>query len=126
MVRSWPGAGDPPAGAASESAGARRGAEGGTAEATVAFNDGNPLYRVRWGLLFLERFNASEAGNLFNEALEIDKEYDDAMAYMNLLIRYRADLLDTDGGDRVFQFFPFAEMKLRSSRGRRQVRSHPR
>ena len=29
------------------------------------------------------------------KALEIDKEFDDAMAYMNLLIRYRADLLDT-------------------------------
>lgn len=29
------------------------------------------------------------------KALEIDKDYDDAMAYMNLLIRYRADLLDT-------------------------------
>jgi len=29
------------------------------------------------------------------KALEIDPNYDDAMAYMNLLIRYRADLLDT-------------------------------
>jgi len=29
------------------------------------------------------------------KALEIDKEYDEAMAYMNLLIRYRADLMDT-------------------------------
>jgi tetratricopeptide (TPR) repeat protein len=29
------------------------------------------------------------------KALEIDKEYDDAMAYMNLLIRERADLLDS-------------------------------
>ena len=29
------------------------------------------------------------------QALQIDPEYDDAMAYMNLLIRYRADLLDT-------------------------------
>src|SRR5215467_12731513 len=29
------------------------------------------------------------------KALEIDKEYDDAMAYMNLLLRYRADLDDT-------------------------------
>ncbi len=29
------------------------------------------------------------------KALEIDKDYDDAMAYMNLLVRYRADLLDT-------------------------------
>jgi tetratricopeptide (TPR) repeat protein len=29
------------------------------------------------------------------KALQIDPNYDDAMAYMNLLIRYRADLLDT-------------------------------
>jgi tetratricopeptide (TPR) repeat protein len=29
------------------------------------------------------------------KALQVDPEYDDAMAYMNLLIRYRADLLDT-------------------------------
>lgn len=29
------------------------------------------------------------------KALDIDKEYDDAMAYMNLLIRERADLSDT-------------------------------
>jgi tetratricopeptide (TPR) repeat protein len=29
-----------------------------------------------------------------NKALEIDPEYDDAMAYLNLLIRERADLLD--------------------------------
>ena len=29
------------------------------------------------------------------KALSIDPNYDDAMAYMNLLIRYRADLLDT-------------------------------
>ena len=28
------------------------------------------------------------------KSLDIDKEYDDAMAYMNLLIRERADLLD--------------------------------
>jgi hypothetical protein len=33
-------------------------------------------------------------GNM-RKALEIDKEYDDAMAYMNLLIRERADLDDT-------------------------------
>lgn len=29
------------------------------------------------------------------KALDLDKEYDDAMAYMNLLIRERADLLDS-------------------------------
>jgi len=31
----------------------------------------------------------------FEKALSIDKEYDDAMAYLNLLIRERADLADT-------------------------------
>src|SRR5215471_160370 len=30
-----------------------------------------------------------------NKALEIDKEYDDAMAYLNLLVRERAKLLDS-------------------------------
>jgi len=30
-----------------------------------------------------------------NKALEIDPEYDDAMAYLNLLIRWRADILDS-------------------------------
>ncbi len=30
-----------------------------------------------------------------NKALEIDPEYDDAMAYLNLLVRERADLADT-------------------------------
>ena len=29
------------------------------------------------------------------KALEVDKDYDEAMAYMNLLIRYRADLVDS-------------------------------
>jgi tetratricopeptide (TPR) repeat protein len=33
-------------------------------------------------------------GNL-QKAIDVDKEYDDAMAYMNLLIRERADLLDS-------------------------------
>ena len=42
----------------------------------------NALYRVRWGYLFLQRFNPAEAGNLFNEALEIDK--DNAQAYLGL------------------------------------------
>ena len=32
------------------------------------------------------------------KALEIDKEYDDAMAYLNLLIRERADLADDSAG----------------------------
>jgi len=36
-----------------------------------------------------------EAVANMQKALDIDKEYDDAMAYMNLLIRYRADLDDS-------------------------------
>jgi Tfp pilus assembly protein PilF len=33
--------------------------------------------------------------NNMQKALDVDKEYDEAMAYMNLLIRYRADLDDS-------------------------------
>ncbi len=35
----------------------------------------NPDYKVRWGRLLLERFNPSEAADLFQEALEINKEH---------------------------------------------------
>lgn len=43
-----------------------------------------------------EKYSAIIEDGLKNleKALEIDKEYDDAMAYMNLLIRERADLAD--------------------------------
>ena len=37
--------------------------------------------------------NLDEGIASIEKALEIDKEYDDAMAYMNLLVRYRADLV---------------------------------
>lgn len=42
----------------------------------------NADYRVRWGYLFLERFNAEEANGLFNEALKIDDK--NAQAYMGI------------------------------------------
>ncbi len=42
---------------------------------------------------WLEPVNGGIAN--LEKALAIDKEYDDAMAYLNLLIRYRADLNDT-------------------------------
>ena len=38
----------------------------------------NAEYRVRWGRLFLERFNPAEADKLFNEAIEINKDQWDA------------------------------------------------
>ena len=41
-------------------------------------------YRVRWGRLFLERFNKDEAKGLFEEALEINK--DDAGASLGLAL----------------------------------------
>ncbi len=44
-----------------------------------------------------EKYSAMVDDGIANlqKALDIDKEYDDAMAYMNLLIRERADLLDS-------------------------------
>lgn len=55
-----------------------------TFKALVAQSPKNATYRVRWGRLFLERFNKNEAKNLFNEALEIDK--DNAGAYLGLAL----------------------------------------
>jgi tetratricopeptide (TPR) repeat protein len=45
--------------------------------------------KEKWGGMIDEGIKNLE------KALEVDKEYDDAMAYMNLLIRERADLADT-------------------------------
>jgi cellulose synthase operon protein C len=44
--------------------------------------------RVEWGKLFLERFNVSEAANLFQEALKIDENY--APGYIGLARVYAA------------------------------------
>jgi cellulose synthase operon protein C len=45
-------------------------------------NPKNADYRVRWGHLFMERFNLNEAHGLFEEALKIDK--DNARAYLGI------------------------------------------
>ena len=42
----------------------------------------NADYRVRWGLLFFERFNNEEAHNLFEEAVKIDEK--NAQAYLGM------------------------------------------
>ncbi|MBY0506748.1 MAG: tetratricopeptide repeat protein [Bryobacteraceae bacterium] len=39
----------------------------------------DPHVKVRWGRLFLERFNKEEASNLFEEALGLDKDDPEAM-----------------------------------------------
>lgn len=45
-------------------------------------NEGNALYRVRWGMLLHERFNNSDATDLFHEALMRDPS--NAQAYLGL------------------------------------------
>ncbi|HKQ87538.1 MAG TPA: tetratricopeptide repeat protein, partial [Candidatus Acidoferrales bacterium] len=59
--------------------------------AAVAQNDGNAMYRVRWGMLLHERFNNADAAGLFNEALQHDPK--NAQAYYGLA------LLSADGYD---------------------------
>jgi len=53
--------------------------------ALVAAHPRNAPYRVRWGRLFLERFNAPEAAKLFNEALEIQPKQPDALLGLALV-----------------------------------------
>src|SRR5579862_7936827 len=45
----------------------------------------NAEYKVRWGRLLLERFNKGEAADLFNEALEIKKDYAPALLGLALV-----------------------------------------
>lgn len=42
-------------------------------------NAKDPLLRVRWGRLLQERFNSGDATGLFNEALELQKDYAPAL-----------------------------------------------
>jgi tetratricopeptide (TPR) repeat protein len=57
----------------------------------VAQSPTNAIYRVRWGRLMHERFNNTEAANLFQEALEKDPK--NAQAYYGLA------LVSADGFD---------------------------
>jgi len=50
----------------------------------VAQSPANALYRVRWGRLMHERFNNSDAANLFKEALQKDPK--NAQAYYGLAL----------------------------------------
>jgi cellulose synthase operon protein C len=57
----------------------------------VAQSPANAMYRVRWGRLMHERFNNTDAANLFKEAL--DKDPKNAQAYFGLA------LVSADGFD---------------------------
>jgi tetratricopeptide (TPR) repeat protein len=59
--------------------------------AAVAQSSANALYRVRWGRLLHERFNNTDADNLFKEALQHDPK--NAEAYLGLA------LVSADGFD---------------------------
>ena len=52
--------------------------------AAVAQSPNNAMYRVRWGRLLHERFNNTDADDLFNEAIKIDPK--NAPAYLGLAI----------------------------------------
>jgi hypothetical protein len=57
-----------------------------------------PQTREELSAKYLDMIN--EGIKNLDKALELDVEYDDAMAYMNLLIRERADLAETTGRSR--------------------------
>jgi tetratricopeptide (TPR) repeat protein len=50
----------------------------------TAAQDGDPLYKVRWGMLLHQRFNNNDAVGLFKEALQRDPK--NAQAYLGLAI----------------------------------------
>jgi cellulose synthase operon protein C len=60
--------------------------------------DSSPLYKVRWGLLLHQRFNNTDAVNLFQEALQKDPK--NAQAYLGLAI-VSADGFDGKATDYV-------------------------
>jgi cellulose synthase operon protein C len=57
---------------------------------------GSPLISTEWGMLFLERFNRTEAENLFKEALDADLHY--APAHLGLA-RVAAERYDKEAVD---------------------------
>ena len=57
----------------------------GAFRALVAAHPGNAEYRVRWGRLFLERFQPDDAAKLFNEALLIEPRRADALLGLALV-----------------------------------------
>ncbi|MCS7042216.1 MAG: tetratricopeptide repeat protein [Bryobacteraceae bacterium] len=59
--------------------------------AAVKADPKNPMLRVRWGLLLLERFNPGEAADLFNEALEIEKDFPPALLGLARVAAERMD-----------------------------------
>jgi len=74
--------------------------------ALVAAHPRNAAYRVRWGRLFLERFNAPEAAKLFNEALEIDPKQADALLGLALVAAENYDAQAVEFAHKALQANP--------------------
>ena len=53
--------------------------------AAVKLRPKDPNLRVRWGRMYLDHWQPADAADLFNEALEIDKEYAPALLGLALL-----------------------------------------
>ncbi len=64
--------------------------------AAVAVHPKDPDLRVRWGRLFLERYNPKEAGGLFQEALAIDKNNAGALLGLALIAAANYDAKAAD------------------------------
>jgi cellulose synthase operon protein C len=64
------------------------------------------LVRVEWGRLFLERFNAQEAMNLFTEALKINEKYAPAYLGMARVMALSYDEKAVDLAQQAIEFDP--------------------
>ena len=53
--------------------------------AAIKLHPKDPKLRVRWGRMYLEHWQPADATDLFNEALEIDKEYAPAILGLALV-----------------------------------------
>jgi tetratricopeptide (TPR) repeat protein len=66
----------------------------------------NAVLRVRWGRLLLERFNPTESMDLFQEALEINREYAPAYVGMAVALSDEFDRRALDLTRKALQFDP--------------------
>lgn len=72
----------------------------------VAAQPKNPDLRVRWGRLFLERFNAPEARNLFKEALDINPSHGGAYLGLALAAAENFDQQAVEAAETAIKFDP--------------------
>jgi len=75
-------------------------------KALIAAHPQNADYRARWGNLFYERFNATEAGNLYEEALKIDPKNAQALLGMAELLGDNYDAKANDFAARALESDP--------------------